>query len=59
MFALLNVGAEALRITFDKQPKSFEEKINKIIKECILDEKNIKSKKLLSRNTFIAYIKLI
>lgn len=51
LFALLNVSAEALRITFDKQPKSFEEKINQIMKKCKLDEKNIKSTELFSRNT--------
>lgn len=34
LFALLDVSAEALRITFDKEPGSFEDKINKIMKNC-------------------------
>lgn len=52
LIALLDVSAEALRITFDRQPGSFEEKINKIMKKCRKDKKNIESEELLSRNTF-------
>lgn len=52
LFALLDVSAEALRITFDREPKSFEQKINKIMENCRKDKKNIKSGELLSRNTF-------
>lgn len=51
LFALLDVSAEALRITFDREPKSFEQKINKIMENCRKDKKNIKSGELLSRNT--------
>lgn len=43
LFALLDVSAEALRITFDREPKPFEEKINKIMEKCRKDKKNIKS----------------
>lgn len=49
LFALLEVSAEALRITFDTQPESFEEKINQIM--SILDKKTTKSAELFSRNT--------
>lgn len=52
LFALLDVSAEALRIIFDREPGSFEEKINKIMKKCRKDKKNIQSEELLSRNTF-------
>lgn len=51
LFALLDVSAEALRITFDREPKSFEQKVNKIMENCRKDKKNIKSGELLSRNT--------
>lgn len=51
LFALLDVSAEALRITFDREPKSFEQKINKIMENCRKDKKNIKNGELLSRNT--------
>lgn len=51
LFALLDVSAEALRITFDREPKSFEQKINKIMENYRKDKKNIKSGELLSRNT--------
>lgn len=52
LFALLDVSAEALRITFDIEPGSFEEKINKIMKNCRKDKENNKRGELLSRNTF-------
>lgn len=43
LFALLDVSAEALRITFDKQPNSFKEKINLIVENCTSDTHNKKN----------------